>query len=227
MDLCHSISSPFWILASISLTYKHSSWKSKLPNQPQVRTSIAKISSAVLKTSEDKTRGGMVTHLWGEASESPRSDVGASKVSPRRIQGLTSTPCCQPSRYRVMPGNPKRELVGTSKCLVKRAFAHNRRPSLSEPPRVTPCFDEAERASREVSGGHGHARSPRDLALVGADNDELLCDTAEPTLTSIAPDHIRLGELAAEALNELMRGTPSTVPRHRIARQPPFRCLRP
>ena len=38
------------------------------------------------------------------------------------------------------------------------------------------------------------------------DNDELLCDTAEPTLTSIAPDHIRLGELAAEALKNLMNG---------------------
>ena len=34
---------------------------------------------------------------------------------------------------------------------------------------------------------------------------QLLCDTAEPTLTSIAPDHIRLGELAAEALNGMMR----------------------
>lgn len=46
---------------------------------------------------------------------------------------------------------------------------------------------------------------PRELALIGVDNDELLCDTAEPTLTSIAPDHIRLGELAAEALNGMMR----------------------
>ena len=50
-------------------------------------------------------------------------------------------------------------------------------------------------------------RIPRDLALIGVDNDELLCDTAEPTLTSIAPDHIRLGELAAEALNGLLNGT--------------------
>ena len=50
-------------------------------------------------------------------------------------------------------------------------------------------------------------RIPRDLALIGVDNDELLCDTAEPTLTSIAPDHICLGELAAEALNGLLNGT--------------------
>ena len=50
-------------------------------------------------------------------------------------------------------------------------------------------------------------RIPRELALIGVDNDELLCDTAEPTLTSIAPDHIRLGELAAETLNDLMAGS--------------------
>ena len=50
---------------------------------------------------------------------------------------------------------------------------------------------------------------PRELSLIGVDNDELLCDTAEPTLTSIAPDHIHLGELAAEALNGLMNGARS------------------
>ena len=49
---------------------------------------------------------------------------------------------------------------------------------------------------------------PRELALIGVDNDELLCDTAEPTLTSIAPDHIHLGELAADALKRLMDGEP-------------------
>ena len=49
-------------------------------------------------------------------------------------------------------------------------------------------------------------RIPHEMALIGVDNDELLCDTAEPTLTSIAPDHTRLGELAAETLNGLMGG---------------------
>lgn len=60
---------------------------------------------------------------------------------------------------------------------------------------------------------------PRELALIGVDNDELLCDTAEPTLTSIAPDHIHLGELAAEALNGLMTDVRSRTSRagsHRL-----------
>ena len=45
---------------------------------------------------------------------------------------------------------------------------------------------------------------PRDVSLVGVDNDELLCDAGEPALTSIAPDHVKLGELAAAALRKLM-----------------------
>ena len=47
-------------------------------------------------------------------------------------------------------------------------------------------------------------RVPGDLALVGVDNDELLCETSEPTLASIAVDHQRLGALAAEALRRLL-----------------------
>jgi LacI family transcriptional regulator len=45
---------------------------------------------------------------------------------------------------------------------------------------------------------------PEQLPVIGVDNDELLCETAEPTLTSIAPDHVRLGELAAATLKSVM-----------------------
>jgi len=47
---------------------------------------------------------------------------------------------------------------------------------------------------------------PRQLAVIGVDNDELLCELAEPTLTSIEPDHVAEGELAARVLDALMRG---------------------
>ena len=45
---------------------------------------------------------------------------------------------------------------------------------------------------------------PGDLAVLGVDNDEPLCEMASPTLTSLAPDHVRLGRLAAEALRRRM-----------------------
>ena len=51
---------------------------------------------------------------------------------------------------------------------------------------------------------------PNEIALVGVDNDELVCETSEPTLTSIAPDHVRLGELAAATLCRIM-ANPSSM----------------
>ncbi|MBQ3745793.1 MAG: substrate-binding domain-containing protein [Kiritimatiellae bacterium] len=45
---------------------------------------------------------------------------------------------------------------------------------------------------------------PDQLLVIGADNDELLCDLAEPTLTSIASDYVQLGTLAAEAMSKML-----------------------
>ena len=47
---------------------------------------------------------------------------------------------------------------------------------------------------------------PEQIAVLGTDNDELLCDSAEPPLSSILPDHERAGFVAAERLDALMRG---------------------
>ena len=47
---------------------------------------------------------------------------------------------------------------------------------------------------------------PEQVAILGTDNDELLCDSADPPLSSILPDHERAGFLAAERLDALMRG---------------------
>lgn len=46
---------------------------------------------------------------------------------------------------------------------------------------------------------------PRQMAVLGVDNDEILCDFAEPTLSSIAPNAASAGEAAARALDALMR----------------------
>jgi LacI family transcriptional regulator len=57
---------------------------------------------------------------------------------------------------------------------------------------------------------------PKDLAVLGVDNDELLCETAEPPLTSIAIDHVRLGELAAEEMRRMLE-QPGSRPLGRLA----------
>ena len=47
---------------------------------------------------------------------------------------------------------------------------------------------------------------PESIAVVSVDDDELLCELADPPLTSIVPDSQRTGYRAAELLDRLMRG---------------------
>lgn len=49
-------------------------------------------------------------------------------------------------------------------------------------------------------------RVPEDIAVVGVDNDPLICENSTPTLTSVAPDFERSGYIAAEMLDERMKG---------------------
>ena len=45
---------------------------------------------------------------------------------------------------------------------------------------------------------------PEQMAIIGVDNDELLCDFTSPQLTSIYPDHVKEGELAATTLQSML-----------------------
>ncbi|HRI12769.1 MAG TPA: XylR family transcriptional regulator [Verrucomicrobiota bacterium] len=47
---------------------------------------------------------------------------------------------------------------------------------------------------------------PDEVAVLGVDNDELLCDLADPPLSSVIPDVRRTGYEAAGLLDRLMRG---------------------
>ena len=47
---------------------------------------------------------------------------------------------------------------------------------------------------------------PREVAVLGVDNDTLICENAHPRLSSIQPDFEEEGRLAAETLDNLMRG---------------------
>lgn len=53
---------------------------------------------------------------------------------------------------------------------------------------------------------------PHQIAVIGVDNDEMICPHTTPPLTSVQPDHTRIGELAAEKLMEMMDGRRSTHP---------------
>ena len=47
---------------------------------------------------------------------------------------------------------------------------------------------------------------PEEIAVVGIDNDPLVCENTTPTLTSVAPDFERSGYIAAEMLDMRMKG---------------------
>ena len=47
---------------------------------------------------------------------------------------------------------------------------------------------------------------PHQVAIIGVDNDEMICPHTTPPLTSVQPDHTRIGALAAEKLKEMLDG---------------------
>ncbi|MDY6418366.1 MAG: substrate-binding domain-containing protein [Bacteroidales bacterium] len=56
---------------------------------------------------------------------------------------------------------------------------------------------------------------PGHLAVLGVDNDELICDFTTPPLTSIEPDHVHNGELAAAELERMMGASAGNIVRLR------------
>ena len=57
---------------------------------------------------------------------------------------------------------------------------------------------------------------PEQVAVIGVDNDELLCNASRPTLSSIKPDHEGLGRFGARILDCMMAGrkVPKCIPAH-------------
>jgi LacI family transcriptional regulator len=59
---------------------------------------------------------------------------------------------------------------------------------------------------------------PDEVAVIGVDNDEVLCDLSDPPLTSVVPNTERIGYEAAALLNRMMAGT--HAPKHPIFIEP-------
>lgn len=75
--------------------------------------------------------------------------------------------------------------------------------SLPKPAAVMAIYDEMGLAVLDAAA-RARLRIPDDLAVLGVDNDALLCETADPPLASLVIDHERLGRLAVEALRRLL-----------------------
>ena len=84
---------------------------------------------------------------------------------------------------------------------------------LTRPTGVFAAFDDRAIQVLEACRDAGLV-VPHDVAVIGVDNDESLCPHTTPPLTSIQPDHARIGELAAEKLDEMLRGRRLSRPEH-------------
>lgn len=55
-------------------------------------------------------------------------------------------------------------------------------------------------------------RVPDQVAVIGVDNDELICNAVRPTLSSIHPNHVELARRAAAELDRIMHGKRMSAP---------------
>jgi LacI family transcriptional regulator len=77
--------------------------------------------------------------------------------------------------------------------------------TLPRPIGIMAAYDTRGRQVLDVCRELG-IQVPDEAAVIGVDNDELLCDFASPPLTSVRPNAVRTGYEAARLLDRIMRG---------------------
>jgi|688.fasta_scaffold07818_6 LacI family transcriptional regulator len=76
---------------------------------------------------------------------------------------------------------------------------------LPKPIGIMACYDMKAQQLLDTCRQLGIA-VPDEVAVIGVDNDELLCNLCDPPLSSVIPDARRTGYLAAELLQQAMEG---------------------
>ncbi len=77
--------------------------------------------------------------------------------------------------------------------------------SLPKPIGIMACYDSRGQQLLEACR-FANIAVPDEIAVIGVDNDELLCELSDPPLTSIQSNAVRTGYLAAELLERMMAG---------------------
>ena len=67
---------------------------------------------------------------------------------------------------------------------------------------------------------------PNDVAIIGVDNDEEICEGQSPTLSSIELDYVAAGRIAAETLDAFMQGRGGRSPNAMMRSYPPGPVVR-
>jgi LacI family transcriptional regulator len=98
------------------------------------------------------------------------------------------------------------ESVGISQESSLARWLHD----LPRPVGVFACNDIRAQQVLSVCRTHGMA-VPDDIAVIGVDNDEILCSLSYPSLSSVQPDARGIGYQAAALLETMMQGKPASA----------------
>jgi LacI family transcriptional regulator len=124
----------------------------------------------------------------------------------------------EPAFYRYPKSGPQRFWPNEQKLLT--AWLE----SLPKPVGLMACIDERAQEVIEACKQAG-LRIPEEVAIIGADDDKLICELSNPPLSSIALSSVRAGYEAARLLDTLMSGkrpddlTVCVRPLHIVARR--------
>lgn len=86
---------------------------------------------------------------------------------------------------------------------------------LAKPVGILACNDNRGRQVLDACAA-AELAVPEQVAVVGVDNDEVLCDLADPPLSSVQPDAMRIGFEGAAALDRMIRSGKPALRRVRL-----------
>jgi LacI family transcriptional regulator len=114
--------------------------------------------------------------------------------------GAAGCPC---EVYRL----PARTRSDSSWEIQQEQLAHWLR-RLPKPSGVMACYDPAGQRVLEACR-RAEVLVPDEVAVIGVDNDQTVCEVCDPPLSSVAANHFQVGQEAAALLDRLMRSEPS------------------
>jgi LacI family transcriptional regulator len=101
--------------------------------------------------------------------------------------------------YR-QPSSPSQRLWDNEQLILEQWLR-----SLSKPIGLMACIDERAQHVIQACNAAG-LKIPEEIAVIGGDNDDLLCELANPRLSSVAINGLQAGFNAAALLDRLMAG---------------------
>ena len=130
----------------------------------------------------------------GSAWSSQREETFSRYVTERGF-------CCQTHRIKV--ANWMQQPNWIANWEVEQPLLVHWLKSLPKPVGLMACNDNCGREVLQACAAAG-LRVPEDVAVVGVDNDELMCELSSPPLSSVALDLEKSGYEAARLLDSLM-----------------------